>query len=81
MRVALLAAGYYVAEGVGTGPKSSTTLAFTHESGSKAHPANPRLLGPEWLTRWRRSDSKFPTGLSEEAKIAFEKLIESHPQF
>ena len=81
VRVMLLAAGYYVAEGVGTGPKSSTTLAFTHGTGAKAHSANPRLLGPEWLTRWRRSDSKYPKDLPEEGKAAFEKLIEGHPQF
>jgi queuine tRNA-ribosyltransferase len=81
VRVMLLAAGYYVAEGVGTGPKSSTTLAFTHSTGAKAHPGNPRLLGPEWLTRWRRSDAKYPNGLTEEGKAAFEKLIEGHPQF
>ncbi len=81
VRVALLAAGYYVADGVGTGPKATTTLAFTQGTAAKIHPANPHLLGPEWLTRWRRSDSKFPKGLSAEAKIEFEKRIESHPQF
>ena len=29
VRVALLTAGFYVAEGTGTGPKASTTAAFT----------------------------------------------------
>ena len=81
VRVMLLAAGYFVAEGVGTGPKSSTTLAFTHGAGAKTHSGSPRLLGPEWLTRWRRSDSKYPKELTEEGKVAFAKLIESHPQF
>ena len=81
VRVALLAAGFFVAQGIGTGPKSDTTIAFTTVSGSKDHPLSPRLLGPSWLTRWRRSDAKFATTVRDEDKAAFEKLIESHRQF
>jgi queuine tRNA-ribosyltransferase len=81
VRVALLAAGFFVAQGAGTGPKSETTIAFTKVSGSKDHPLLPRLLGQSWLTRWRRSDAKFPAAVRDEDKPAFEKLIESHPQF
>jgi queuine tRNA-ribosyltransferase len=81
VRVALLTAGFFVAEGVAMGPKSSTTLAFTQASGAVAHPLTPALLGPDWLARWKRSHSKLPVGLAEEDKPAFEKRIETHPQF
>ena len=81
VRVALLTAGFFVAEGVGSGPKADTTIAFTRARGAGDHPLSPRLLGQEWLARWRRSDAKFPTGLSNDEKRRFEKVIESHPQF
>ena len=81
VRVSLLTAGFYVAEGVGTGPKVDTTLAFTRADGAAQHPAAPKLLGAEWLGRWRRSGSKFPASMIEEEKPAFERCIESHPQF
>ena len=44
---------------------------------AREHPTSPRLLGPDWLTRWRRSGAKFPAVLSSEAQADFEKLIES----
>ncbi|HEX2854873.1 MAG TPA: tRNA guanosine(34) transglycosylase Tgt [Opitutaceae bacterium] len=76
VRVALLNAGFFVAAGVGTGPKADTTIAFTQKPESEA-----RLLGQDWLARWRRSGSKFPTDLPETEKAEFEKRIEAHPQF
>ena len=81
VRVALLTAGFFVAEGVGTGPKSATTIAFTRATGAGDHPLSPRLLGHQWLTRWRRSHVKFPATLANEEQSHFEKLIETHPQF
>jgi queuine tRNA-ribosyltransferase len=81
VRVALLTAGFFVAQGVGTGPKSDTTIAFTTAKGAGDHPLSPRLLGEDWLTRWRRSGAKFPTTVSNEEKPHFEKLIETHHQF
>jgi queuine tRNA-ribosyltransferase len=81
VRVSLLTAGFFVAEGVGTGPKADTTLAFTRADGALQHPAGPKLLGAEWLGRWRRSGSKYPPGMTEEEKPTFERRIESHPQF
>jgi queuine tRNA-ribosyltransferase len=81
VRVALLTAGFFVAEGVGMGPKSSTTIAFTRASGVAGHPLAPPLLGQDWLSRWKRSHSKFPGGLADEDKSAFEKRFEAHPQF
>jgi len=81
VRVALLSAGFFVAEGAGTGPKATTTIAFTRADGAAAHPLTPRLLGADWLARWRRSSSKFPTALPAEARTGFEARIEGHPQF
>jgi queuine tRNA-ribosyltransferase len=81
VRAALLAAGFFVAEGVGTGPKSSTTIAFTSARGASAHPLTPRLFGQEWLDRWRRSHAKFPPQLTVAERAAFEQAIETHPQF
>lgn len=80
-RVALLSAGFFVGEGIGTGPKAETTIAFTRADGPSVHPRPPRLLGDEWLARWRRSSSKVPVSLPLEARAQFEKRIESHPQF
>jgi queuine tRNA-ribosyltransferase len=85
VRAALLWAGFWVAEGVGTGPKASTTIASTrvpaasHDRGATLPEA--ALLGPAWLARWRRSDSRYPPGLSDAQKAAFSARIESHPQF
>jgi queuine tRNA-ribosyltransferase len=81
VRVSLLTAGFFVAEGVGTGPKSDTTIAFTRAAGARTHSLSPQLLGQEWLARWRRSGSKFPTTLPTEDRPHFEKLIETHRQF
>jgi queuine tRNA-ribosyltransferase len=78
VRAALLHAGFFVAEGVGTGPKATTTIAYT-----TLPPARDaaRLLGDEWLARWRRSGSKFPAELAPESRAEFERSIEEHPQF
>jgi queuine tRNA-ribosyltransferase len=85
VRAALLWAGFWVAEGVGTGTRATTTIAFTSADGGPAHTApGPRTtpwLGDAWLSRWRRSDSRYPPDLGEAAKSAFSQRIESHRQF
>ena len=81
VRVALLVAGFHVAEGIGTGPKATTTVAYSHLVGRATAPDAPRLLGAEWLARWRRSGAKFPAGLDESQQAALVQRIESHPQF
>lgn len=81
VRAALLTAGFFVAQGAGTGPKGDTTIAFTTAKGAGDHPLSPRLLGAGWLTRWRRSDAKFPAALAEQERPRFEMLIETHRQF
>lgn len=81
VRTALLSTGFYVGEGVGTGPKLATTIAFTHPNGARHHPAAPALLGGDWLTRWHRSSSKFPAAMPVGAQAEFAASIERHPQF
>lgn len=81
VRAALLVAGFFVAEGVGTGPKATTTVAFSRASGAREHPHSPQLLGQPWLGRWRRSHTKFPTTLDSEAQARCTSLIENHQQF
>ena len=81
VRVALLSAGFFVAHGVGTGPKTETTIAFTQAESATQHPLAPKLLDPKWLARWRRSGAKFPATISQEEKARLTTLIESHRQF
>jgi queuine tRNA-ribosyltransferase len=81
VRVALLSAGFYVGDGVSTGPRAATTVALTQWNGARAWAEGPKLLGEEWLVRWRRSDAKFPASLAVEARSEFERRIEGHPQF
>lgn len=81
VRVALLSAGFFVAEGVATGPKATTTVAFTDGVTARKHPAAGALLGEAWLERWRRSSSQFPASLPESEKDDFARRILGHPQF
>ena len=77
----MLVAGMWVAKGVATGPKESTTIAFSDKVTALNHKSAQNLLNSEWLERWHRSQAQFPIGLSEEEKLEFTKIIESHPQF
>ncbi len=81
VRAALLAAGFFVAQGIGTGPKADTTIAFATAQSAREHPASPRLLGMDWLSRWRKSHAKFPPNLSDQGRARLEELIETHRQF
>jgi queuine tRNA-ribosyltransferase len=81
VRAALLSAGFIVGEGVASGPKPCTTIAFTETTAAAGHPLNPVLLGQDWLARWKRSHSKLPAGLSADEKAALEQRVEMHPQF
>ncbi len=81
VRAALLHAGFFVAEGVGTGPKATTTVAYSQRPAPSDDAAAPRLLAADWLARWRRSDAKFPAGCDAAQQAAFAERIEAHPQF
>lgn len=81
IRATMLVAGMWVAKGVSTGPKESTTIAFSDKETALKHKSAQSLLNKEWLERWHRSQAQFPLNLSEEDKLIFTKAIESHPQF
>lgn len=78
VRAALIAAGFYTGSGTGTGPRNDTTAAFTTPCIKNS---SVMLLGSEWLSRFKKSSSKFSTTISEEEKLLIEELILNHPQF
>jgi tRNA-guanine transglycosylase len=78
VRAALLAAGFHVAKGRGTGPKAETTIALTPRAASLPH--GRTMLGSEWLARWRRSDSQAPMGV-DAGEDSWRDLVTGHPQF
>ncbi len=75
VRAALLGAGFSVAKGIATGPKSETTIAILGELESE------KLLDKEWFKKWDISSSKFPYGLNKGYYDQFESLIRSNKQF
>jgi queuine tRNA-ribosyltransferase len=80
VRSALLAAGFVVARGVGTGPKGETTIALSPKAALSPN-YRYELLDLGWLERWERSGAKIPAGLSQEQAQEFERKIRLHPQF
>ncbi|HZE43419.1 MAG TPA: tRNA guanosine(34) transglycosylase Tgt [Steroidobacteraceae bacterium] len=78
VRAAMLAAGFYVAKGRGTGPKAETTIALSPQAAAAAH--DHELLGQEWLTKWRRSDAQAPFG-SPADDVSWQEAVLKHPQF
>lgn len=78
-RVALLAAGFYVARGRNAGDKEETTIAFTPAACGSV----PRtdFLSSAWLRKWNRSGAKFPAELSAADFGSFERIILEHEQF
>jgi queuine tRNA-ribosyltransferase len=84
VRAALLAAGFYVARGRGTGPKAETTIGLTPRAavdGDGRELARGReLLGEEWLAKWRRSDAQAPLG-SDSSDASWLEAVGAHPQF
>ena len=80
-RGCLLAAGFHVARGKGTGQKLETTVAFTPQAAESRFSTGYEVLGAEWLLKWGRSGARIPSDLPESAHAAFEKKIRGHPQF
>jgi queuine tRNA-ribosyltransferase len=84
VRAALLAAGFYVARGRGTGPKAETTIGLTPRAavdGNGRELAHGReLLGEEWLAKWRRSDAQAPLG-TDSSDASWLEAVGAHPQF
>jgi queuine tRNA-ribosyltransferase len=78
VRAAMLAAGFYVAKGRGTGPKAETTIGLTPLAAAAPHAHE--LLGEEWLAKWQRSDAKAPFGSSTD-EVSWHEAVLEHPQF
>jgi queuine tRNA-ribosyltransferase len=81
VRVAMLAAGFYVARGRSMGAKEQTTIALTPAAYRARWLDRAEVLSGEWLARWNRSGAKFPSGLPVEAHGQFEISIRQHAQF
>lgn len=67
VRARMLAAGWFVASGASTGPKSDTTIASTSREGDQR-----AWLGAEWLGRWERSQAR---------AMEIDSAVTEHPQF
>lgn len=78
IRAALLAAGFTLCYGKGSGPKTETTLAFTAPEEAYAH---PRPMGREWLERWKRSSAQTDEHVSEDEKEGIKQKVMHHHQF
>jgi queuine tRNA-ribosyltransferase len=78
VRTAMLAAGFWIAAGISTGAKTETTVALVPGGGAEDR---YRLLGPEWLERWERSQSQLPPGASADEAGRFREAVTDHPQF
>ncbi|MBQ3643614.1 MAG: tRNA guanosine(34) transglycosylase Tgt [Candidatus Riflebacteria bacterium] len=81
IRATMLVSGMWVAKGAATGPKESTTIAFSDRETALKHKSAKDLLPKEWLDRWHRSQAQFPDSLSEDEKSEFAVKIENHKQF
>jgi len=80
-RVALLAAGFYVARGRNAGEKLETTIALTPAAFHSPLSSSREILSADWLEKWSRSVAKFPAEIKANQQIHFEKLIRQHEQF
>lgn len=83
VRATCLRAGFYVAAGDGTGPKSETTRVLTPNAiEAYAHTGTSLpLLGAAWLDKWQRSDAQMPAALPEAERDSFRAAVRAHPQF
>jgi queuine tRNA-ribosyltransferase len=78
VRAAMLAAGFYVAKGRGTGRKAETTIGLSRGAAGRAH--GHELLGPDWLAKWQRSETQVPLG-DFANDDAWRDAVLGHPQF
>ena len=75
-RASMLAAGWFVGAGAGSGPKSETTIAYSPAAAENL--PDGALLGSKWLSRWEKSDARTPFGDTGNSAI---DRIRTHPQF
>jgi queuine tRNA-ribosyltransferase len=84
IRSALLAAGFYVAEGAASGPKESTTIAIksgplSFQELKSKFPYS--YLESKWLDRRSRSTARWTPDVTLHQQQELETRIRSHPQF
>jgi queuine tRNA-ribosyltransferase len=77
VRAAMLAAGFYVAKGRATGPKTETTIGLSPEA---ARATQREFIGAQWLEKWERSDAQAPFGATSEDS-SWRSAVTAHPQF
>lgn len=76
VRGAMLAAGWFVGRGVGSGPKGETTAAYSSTAYEQG--LSHDLLDGVWLGRWERSDARQPIGMDG---VDYTERVRNHPQF
>lgn len=82
VRSALLASGFFVAQGIGTGQKRETTIAVRAPNlASVSAEVSACLLGTKWLEKWERSGRRYPDGIESGLIAEFDEKIRNHPQF
>lgn len=72
IRVALIAAGFFVGYGKPTGEKTQTTEAATVRSMLNSP------LDKMWFERWQRSDSRYPFDCNPENQAEVDKIVENY---
>ncbi|MFW7379556.1 MAG: tRNA guanosine(34) transglycosylase Tgt [Oligoflexus sp.] len=80
VRSGMLAAGFYVAKGLATGPRQETTIALCPGMVAK-NPFQRELLRETWLNRWQRSDRRYPVGADSQQEMELAIRVMHHPQF
>jgi queuine tRNA-ribosyltransferase len=78
VRAAMLVAGFHVAKGCATGPKTETTIGLSPLAARGNH--RRELLGAAWLLRWSRSGAQTPFGVSGDDE-SWRAAVTGHPQF
>lgn len=82
VRATLIAAGFFVARGKATGNKGETTIALTAAALQNNELAwKDRLLGLEWLERWKRSSARYARDVEHHEQPLFETAVMEHAQF
>ncbi len=82
VRATLIAAGFFVARGKGTGNKNETTIALTPAALQNNESLwQDRLLGLEWLDRWQRSSARYAKDIEAHEQPVFETAVVGHAQF
>ena len=84
IRASLLASGFWIAKGFGTGPKVDTTVSLTQSAAKLNSDYGYEMLDKAWLEKWMRSSAAVPadlTGSPTEELLGFRKRVSLHPQF